>query len=143
MPDDHSLTAHERLRLVVDALARRDEAQARRIYEDCPDESLARLDAALDKVVGFLVLNLLMAKRQAQPGKDGILEAGKAAAQILAAARRFCGEIEIPLDQLATINPQLGELIKDFTPSTGHITVEEHRVAELLDGIRGCWDQWE
>jgi len=140
MHDQGTLTAHGRLRLVVNALARQDEAEAKRLYESCPDESLEKLDAALDKVVGFLVVNLLMAGQHSKSGDD---QAGTTVANLLAAAHRFCADIEIPLQQLAAINPQLGELVADLSPLAADVPADDDRVAELLESLRSCWEAWE
>ncbi|MDA8335546.1 MAG: hypothetical protein M0Z41_11280 [Peptococcaceae bacterium] len=139
MPDYEKLDPHERLRLVVDALARQDEAEAKRLYESCPDNSLEPLDSALDKIVAFLVLNLLMAERR-QAKDEG---AGQAVANLLAAADTFCSEIGIPLTHLSAVSLQLSELIGSLSPLTAGVPADQVRVAELADILRGCWESRE
>ena len=140
MKNNDTLTAHERLRLVVDALARQDEAEAKRLYESCPDDSLEQLDSALDKVIGFLVLNLLMAERRQAKTKEQDESAGRAVANLLAATETFCAEIGIPLTQLTAISLQLSELIESLTPLAANVPADQGRVAEITDILRGCWE---
>lgn len=136
------LTAHERLRLVVDALARQDEAEAKHLYETCPDDSLEYLDSALDKVVGFLVLNLLMAeRRQLKANENGQAPGvGQAVADLLAATETFCAEIGIPLTQLTAISLQLSELIQSLSPLAANVVADAGRVEEITGILRGCWE---
>ncbi|HUW63141.1 MAG TPA: hypothetical protein VMW83_00290 [Spirochaetia bacterium] len=136
------LTAHDRLRLVVDALARQDQAEAKRLYETCPDNSLECLDTALDKVVGFLVLNLLMAERRHLKTTENwqVAGVGQAVANLLAAAETFCAEIDIPLTQLTAISLQLSELIESLSPLAANVGPDAGRVEEITDVLRGCWE---
>ena len=142
MEDYDTLTAHERLRLVVAALARQDQAEAKRLYESCPDDSLEHLDSALDKVVGFLVLNLLMAERRQLKAQENTQDegVGQAVANLLAATETFCAEIGIPLSQLAAISLQLSELIESLSPLAADVPADQVRVAEITDILMGCWE---
>jgi len=138
MPDYSSLEPAERLRLVVSALARQDGDEARYLYESCPDHSLEHLDSALDKVIGFLILNLLMAERRQAKARTRDPAAAQAIANLLAAAQAFCAEIGIPLAQLAIISQQLGELIASLSP-LGDVPPDRERVAELTGILKDCW----
>lgn len=140
MNEYETIPAQERLRLVVDALARQDAAEATRLYETCPDDSMECLDAALDKVVGFLVLNLLMADRQLMKDQECVAAVGQSVANLLAATESFCTEIGVPLTQLKTISLQLGELIDSLSPLTVTLQPNPERVREILEVLRGCWE---